>query len=177
MCSGSGLTRRFLDQMYSYSVKCSDPDSFRRRNRGHGVVFGQMKMKPIPGLKMEVYFPLRELQGYAIFPSVNRRALPSPRSLLSAGARRHRPSSEPGIRLSWRGSSELTHTHTHTEKSGMLVRKERRVCVCVHACRTPTQAGGLHSRGCVDSISKQAVPGHLVADNTCHTWTWGKESK
>lgn len=46
----------------------------------------------------------------------------------------------------------------------------------MHACRTPTQAGGLHSRGCVDSISKQAVSGHLVADNTCHTWTWSKET-
>lgn len=34
-----------------------------------------------------------------------------------------------------------------------------------------TQAGGLHSGGCVDSVSKQTVPWHLVAHYPCHAWT------
>lgn len=52
------------------------------------------------------------------------------------------------------------------------------VCVvlCIVCLRTHTQAGGLHSWGRVDSISKQTVSWHLVAYYSCHTWTCAAKS-
>lgn len=48
--------------------------------------------------------------------------------------------------------------------------------LCIACVGAHTQAGGLHSGGRVDSISKQTVSRHLGAHDSCHTWTWGEGS-
>lgn len=50
------------------------------------------------------------------------------------------------------------------------------MCLCIVCLGTHTQAGGLHSRCRVDSISKQTVSWHLVAHYSRHAWTYSARS-
>lgn len=77
------------------------------------------------------------------------------------------------MHTNWKTPDLPSHYSSIRKKEKERERKKHVVHTIMH--KTLTQRRGLHSRCCVDSVSKQTVPRHRKADYSCYNWAYKQQ--